>query len=354
MRFCYIGHRLHERSKSTVFLLEILREIGEVDVFSSDPDAETVDDDDELVARVAVADYDCYVFLQTEYIAARLRPLGVGRLVIIPMYDGAHGIPDAFWRQFVHARFISFCRVHHEHLEALDCRSTSFQFYPEPRPVPARDVSKRTAFFWERRPDKEVNLGSVVSLCRQLEVTALHVHAAPDFARHARPTSRLNGALIDGVAITRSRWFDSRDEYEAVARDPLFFFAPRLQEGIGMAILEAMSIGQIVVAPDRPTVNEYVSHLTTGILYDPAKPKITCRLDSQALDRMSAAARQKIEFGRADWLADIDRLKSLLLDDGRRCSTRDVSSRFMNSLRRSASERSFGGRREVSVAEQAS
>ena len=340
MRFCYIGHSFHERSKSTVFLLDLLKELGSVEAYSSDPDGDRASDD-QLATYLSQKTFDCFVFLQTEYFAARLRPVVSGRFVLVPMFDGAAGVQDVFWRQFVHDRFISFCRLHHEHLEALDCRSACFQFFPELQAVPQRNLIEPDAFFWERRPDTVINLSLVVNLCHQIGVRTLHIHAAPDFLRHARTSSRRSKSQAQGIAISSSDWFDRREDYQAVAGAPVFFFAPRLQEGIGMAVLEAMSRGQIVVAPDRPTVNEYVSHGTTGILYDPEDAKIDLPLGEAIIERMSAAARRKIEDGRADWLIDVDRLKSILLDDRRRWSTRDVSSHFMNLLRRSASKRRF-------------
>ena len=339
LRFCYVGHRFHERSESTSFLLELLRDIGQVDVFASDPDADP-SEDDKLVAQIAGARYDCHVFLQTEYVAARLRPFITGRVIIVPMYDGAVGRPDLFWQQFVHATFISFSRTHHEHLETLGCRSAHFAFFPALQPATDYAFVEAGAFFWERRPDTKVNLHSVLQLCRQLDITSLHVHSAPDFESLARPMSRLD-PHIEAIKLTRSQWFEKRQDYDVIAGAPLFFFAPRLTEGIGMTVLEAMSRGQIVVAPDLPTVNEYISHGTTGILYNPDNPNISLRLEEAALKQISAAARQKIEYGRADWLADTHRLRSILLNDGQRWSTRDVSSHFMNSLRRSASQRAF-------------
>ena len=256
------------------------------------------------------------------------------------MYDGAVGRADSFWRQFVGVRFISFCRTHHEHLRELDCASASFQYFPPLTLKLERDSGRRNAFFWERRPDLAINLAVVLDLCRQLEITELHVHAAPDFDR-IKNTSRRRITQAGPISLTWSTWFEQPEDYKAAATASLFFFAPRLREGIGMASLEAMSAGQIVVAPDLPSVNEYVSHATSGILYDPHNPKIELSLNEAALLRMSAAARQKAEIGRSLWLNDVDRLKSLLLHDGRRWSTEDASSRFINDLRAAASRRVF-------------
>jgi glycosyltransferase involved in cell wall biosynthesis len=165
----------------------------------------------------------------------------------------------------------------------------------------------------------------------------------PDFAADAPP--RTSG-VIDGVDVVVSRWFDRREAFEVAAGGPAFFFAPRPLEGIGMACLEAMARGQIVIAPDLPAANEYVAHLTSGLLYDPvAPPEGTAlpMLDDVAVTRMSQAARRKAVEGRRTWLADIDRLKSILADDGRRWSTSDASAAFARTIRAAARARMADG-----------
>jgi glycosyltransferase involved in cell wall biosynthesis len=165
----------------------------------------------------------------------------------------------------------------------------------------------------------------------------------PDFADGA--PERTSGT-IDGVEIVVSRWFDRREEFAAVAAAPAFFFAPRPLEGIGMASLEAMARGQIVVAPDLPATNEYVAHLTSGLLYDPEAAAGRDGLTPpgrEAVAQMSRAARRKAVEGRRTWLSDIPRLKSILANDGQRWSTSDASAGFGRALRRAARERASNG-----------
>ena len=51
------------------------------------------------------------------------------------------------------------------------------------------------------------------------------------------------------------------------------YFAPREAEGIGHSFIEALSLGLCVVAPDAPTMNEYITNGVNGILYDPFFPQ---------------------------------------------------------------------------------
>jgi len=341
MKICFVGHSFHERTRSSDFIRAILGELGELTVINSSPD-EDRRSDDAVVQEFLDNDYDLWVFHQTEYVAARLLPLGLSNAVIAPMYDGAWGLPDDFFRQFVTCRFLSYSRTLHTRLQRLDQRSATFEFWPEPAPVVERSVERDawSAFFWERRPLMVPNARSVAQQCRALDIGRLHVHMAPDFPAEAVSTMGIrHRGEIGGVAISTSTWFESGEEFRAVAGEPLFHFAPRLREGIGMTMLEAMARGQIVVAPDRPTANEYIGHLSSGILYDPERPLDLPDLSPNEVAEMSAAARQRVVRGHETWQADRERLISFLLDDGRRWPNTDAGAHFGLEIRRAARAR---------------
>lgn len=343
MKFCYVGHKFHKKTRSNLFFLDLLKSLGEVEEFYSSPD-EPGSSDDALIGELSKSDFDCYVFWQTEYVAEKLLALGLGRFVIAPMYDGAAGRPSEFWRQFADAQFISFSRVHHEELQRCGCRTAYFQFFPEPGPSPLYDFSgPLSAFFWERRPSHEPTLQRVVRLCSQLGIGSLHLHAAADLGQAlGQRLRRPETFVMDDVQVTTSSWFEDRSELDRIVEGAHFYFAPRALEGIGMSFLEAMARGQIVVAPDRPTMNEYVRHRTTGVLYEFSDADIDCKLTVEMMSGISRAAMRKTATGYAQWLLDQDRLISLILDDGRRWSTRDASSHFRNQIRRRAAQRARG------------
>lgn len=336
-RFCYVGHSFHQQTKSTVFIKEILSRLGSVVEFSSSPDG-AAGADDELLRTLANSDFDCYVFLQTEYIAKKLAGLNLGRFVIIPMYDGAVGRPNDYWRGFVNAQFISFSRAHHELLQSINCKTAYFRYFPEQttkfQDLP--DVAKRDAFFWERRPDKKLNLPLVINICRVLKVASLHVHQAHDF-----PDTDAYQFIGPGQAgeleLTSSVWFDDKAALTKISSRPSFYFAPRLREGIGMSFLEAMGRGQIVVAADLPTMSEYLCHGVTAVLYNPDDPHINFNLSDNEIVDMRRVVLQKAMDLRAEWLKDIVRLESLFIGDNQRWSTRDYSSHFVAEIRKSAS-----------------
>ena len=62
------------------------------------------------------------------------------------------------------------------------------------------------------------------------------------------------------------------------------------------------------MAPDCPTMNEYIKHNVNGLLYDPDNPK---PLDFSNAEALGKEARFSIEKGRIVWL---DKISEVIAD----------------------------------------
>jgi hypothetical protein len=336
MRIAFVDHPDHERTGSSRFAREAVALVGETTVLlagANDPHA-----DDAVVDAFLSGRHDRWVFWQTETVAARLVPLGLRGAVLVPMLHRVYPAPDAHFLQFILSRFAVFTRALHTRLQSLGCRSAHFAYAPEPLPIVERAAEKAawSAFFWQRQDDEVPNGPSVIAQCRALGIARLHIR------RSAGDES--GQALVDlgrreGVAVTVSAFTDDPATARALARHAHVVFAPRPYEGLGLTILEAMAAGQVVIAPDLPAANERIGHMTSGILYELARPLDLPHLTAERLAALGVAARARAAAAHADWLADRDRLASYILDDGRRWSAADGSAAFVNQLRRRAHER---------------
>ena len=114
--------------------------------------------------------------------------------------------------------------------------------------------------------------------------------------------------------VRTSEWFQSKSDYEAALENALVFFAPRPVEGIGFSFLEAMARGCCVVASDSPTMNEYITHGETGLLYNPRAP---IPLDLSNARAMGENARRHVKSGHLAWLSRREELLNFI-DGGRR------------------------------------
>ena len=68
-----------------------------------------------------------------------------------------------------------------------------------------------------------------------------------------------------------------------------------------MAFLEAMARGQCVVAADRPTMSEYITHGVNGLLFDPDR---LVPMNLSDVVRLGERARGLVALGHARWRRD--------------------------------------------------
>jgi hypothetical protein len=86
MRICFVGHEFHLKSRSHMFFLDTLKQMGDVQEVYYAPDSADGEKPDDLALRIASLDVDQFVFWQTEPVAASLlRYRDVKRMVLVPM-----------------------------------------------------------------------------------------------------------------------------------------------------------------------------------------------------------------------------------------------------------------------------
>jgi glycosyltransferase involved in cell wall biosynthesis len=65
-----------------------------------------------------------------------------------------------------------------------------------------------------------------------------------------------------------------------------------------MSFLEAMALGAVVIAANRPTMNEYITSGENGILFEPLVPSM---IDFDKIGNISENAKDSIAEGRRKW-----------------------------------------------------
>lgn len=307
MRIAFIDHSFHRETRSSEFFLDLLGRAGDVDVFLDESWRRgTAAPFGEICSR----DYDMAVVFQSESAAAEMAkrrpPFPV---VFVPMWDSSGSFGRAFWTaDLAGLRVVCFSQAQFQQLARWGVDAYPVRYWPEPPTVAelVRDNALR-AFFWWRREEWPVR--RIGALCDAHRVSSLHVHLGPD------PGHVLDEAQLADLPfpVTVSRWGASPGEYRSALSNADVVFAPRLEEGIGMAVLEAMAAGKVVVAPDRPTMNEYITDGVTGYLvpdnYD--KPLVLDR--AQEIGRR---ARLGAFDGRGQWECGIPALLDWMVAGG--------------------------------------
>jgi hypothetical protein len=285
-KLAYIGHSYHEKTKSSAFFLEHLRQYFDVEVILDRewsgvplPDLSFLDDR-----------YFGVVFFQTQPTRNLLRQIGNENVIFVPMYDSIVGRGYRYWRQFRELKIVNFSSTLHTKLLKWGFDTMYIQYFPKPSAFTGGSANE--IFFWQRVSRIDV---SVIARLFEGESVKIHIHKALD--PHEIPGEDA-GYDEEGLEITSSSWFDTREEMLDVVRRKGIYVAPREHEGIGMSFLEAMAMGKAVVAVDSPTMNEYIEHMKTGYLFDLERPE---KIDFSTVHEVQRNAHERVCDGYQAW-----------------------------------------------------
>lgn len=283
----YIGHSYHNKTKSTQFLKDMLASQYDVDFFSYDPSVEKLP-----FNQLKKIKYDIVVLFQVMPSLRLLKKyLDYEHGIFFPMFDAVPQLDDPRWYEYREFRIINFSRTVHDELRALGFDSHYFQYFPKPADN-FEFGDEKSLFFWQRRQE-EIDIRTIEKTIDTDELTHIHIHKATDpNSAFAEPGKKLL------PKCSFSNWFDNKEELVACMQRSALYFAPRKFEGIGMSFLEAMAMGRCVIAPDHPTMNEYIVHRETGFLYDFYNLQ---RIELQDISRIQKNTYEYIKQGYQEW-----------------------------------------------------
>jgi hypothetical protein len=256
----------------------------------------------EAWSRIPGTKWDLLVVWQGHQSPSELEAFGARSVVLIPMYDdSAHD--KASWDPYLGFKVLSFSQTLGQNLISWghDCLVVQY-FQPVPSLQVSIEPSRLKGFFWPRTP--ALTWKDLRPRLEGIQWESFHLHlTSPEGGLPPDSTD------IEQFKIVQTKWFERVEEYQKALSSASVFFAPRLSEGIGMAFLEAMALGMCVVAPNYPTMSEYIEHGVNGLLYDPLVPET---IDLSIAQALGARARLSSEKGRAAWELSLPRLQAFL------------------------------------------
>ena len=304
MGFAYVGHSYHAVTGSTAFFKDILTQHTELDEYLDDGwrGGKSVDP-----REIAAGGYERIFVFQIADIAVALANLMPERVVFVPMWDGCSSLKQEFWAGLGQIRVLSFSWALHRRLREWNLDSFHTQYFPDPdKFLKVSDFSGLRGYLWQRR--KEIGWREVRKLSgdHRWGKFWLHIGMDPTYGECEPPSI----SEMQRFNIEITHFSPTPDAARANLCAANVFFASRMEEGVGMSFLEALARGQCVLAPDAPTMSEYITNGVNGILYDPN------RFSEQSLscaETMGSNARSYIEAGHEDWCFDkSERLPTLL------------------------------------------
>lgn len=293
----YIGHSFHQKTKSSGFLLEQLKASFDVTELYLDSQEQPIGEG----TKVQGTHFDILVIWQIMPDVQEMRKhFTWERGVFFPMYDhflDTGGLYPMVWKDYADFTIICFSRKLHEELTASGFDAKYIKYFPQPKPV---DEWGREdgVFFWQRRDLP--SLQTLMAVAEPLHIRHIHLHQVPDPG--FRSTQLPMG--FSDIQMTSTQWFEKKEDMFREIGKYAYYMAPRLYEGIGLSFLDAMSMGRCVIAPNTPTMNEYIADGVNGILYScegstHKVPRKTISLDVRTLQ---ANAYHTIEQGYKEWM----------------------------------------------------
>ncbi|MDM8554073.1 glycosyltransferase [Desulfococcaceae bacterium HSG7] len=295
-KLAYIDHSFHIKSTATLFLINILKKYYEVEIFWDEFYSSGLRVD---LGKIAAQKFDTLILFQQldVYTIDELESLNCDNIILIPMYDACFGYSDEYWLVYRNFKFINFSKTLHLKLKKLGIVSVYFQYFLNPviSKQQNQNFTKLNGFFWQRTGD--ITWNQIKTIVKKTDFNKIHIHTAVDPPGY--PIVLPSKHETEKYNVTVSDWFPEKDDYFKLISDTNVFFAPRPHEGIGMSFIEAMTMGQCVVAPDNPTMNEYITHGVNGLLYDPKAPR---SLDFSDIETLSVNAKKYMYKGYRKWI----------------------------------------------------
>lgn len=299
MKICFIGHKNHKSTLSNRFFLDIIEENAIVDQYYFD------ESNYWEISKLYDSNYDLVICYQYDFMAPSFIARGYPT-VVVPMYDGSEHHASSHWDLLVGSRVVNFSYNLHIKAKKAGVDDMYVKYFPDPSLYKQVDYSQRKAFFWQRRPN-HLDWRTVKNKILGDQLDAFHLHAPSDdkLLSGIIPSAREQ----ESFNITVSTWFDTQKEMNDLMDQYNIYIAPRATEGIGMAFLEAMARGMLVIVNDKPTHNEYVSNWVNGVLYSMSNP---CFVNLGRMQELGQRARETCFEGRNRWLYSIDSLRDFI------------------------------------------
>ncbi|MGL4982870.1 MAG: glycosyltransferase [Treponemataceae bacterium] len=295
----YIGHSYHNKTRSTQFLQDMFKTKYNVDVFNFDPSK----DDYTILKKLTNQKFDVVILFQIMPSINMLKEfISFKSIAFFPMYDmyiEHYLFSNKIWLEYKDCNIINFSKTLHDNLLDKGFSSYYIQYFPESIKID-NFGDEKSIFFWQRTTD--ISAATIDALLEEKEVKHLHIHKALDPNHYfIEPNSEWKSK------VTYSTWYEKKEDMLEDIKKAALYIAPRRYEGIGMSFLEAMAMRRCVIAPNNPTMNEYIVDGQTGILYDLENPH---KISLNNIQQIQKNTQTYIQQGYQSWESN----KNIILD----------------------------------------
>lgn len=295
-KIVFIAHSYHKKTHSYDFIYEYLKEFFEVELLF-DEEWET---GKKLDWRQFGETYKAVVIFQMfPDTKEDFDKIGCKNVVYLPMYDQVESWHFSKWLMCKNVKIVSFSSTLDKKLTKWGFNSIYVQYFIEPKEFSPGNSDE--VFFWQRL--SKININTIKKIFKNSDVK-IHIHKTVDPGQNfVQPTKNDE----DKFKITYSEWFDTKAQMQDFIKTKGIYIAPRFTEGIGMSFLEAIAQGKVVIANNKPTMNEYIKNGKTGFLCNFKFPRA---INLKNIEKIQKNTYEYALKGYGNWLVD----RKLIID----------------------------------------
>ena len=301
----FVDHSFHKKTHSFDFFRKILSDNVEID--------DLWDDHWKGGGRVKINilnRYQYIVFAQSINEYKDLKKIK-GKIIWLPMYDNEttsiYRLDRALYYKLLASipiRVICFSEKVYKRFVTLGLDCLLVKYYLNPSGYKkVSDYQSKRIFLWDRGNISFQDAKNIIGK-QKIGRFILKIDYDPGL-KNKMPSKKdikqYNLEIIEGAI--------PKDKYLEILSRANIFICPRKKEGIGMSFLEAMAMGQLVIAHNDSTMNEYIESAKNGILIDNWDDEI----DLTNFNKMGIEARKTCEQGYKNWQSSHDKIISFML-----------------------------------------
>ena len=262
-RLAYIDYWSHKYTRSGDFLREILSEEFEIkDFWWKERDK---------IPLKEINEFEYIFFFHVFFPYQIMKKFKNKKIMWAPMYDALNFrnsfFKSIFWKQMssLGIKVLKFSNKISDSIgkEEIDTLKLNYFLKPEFNSN-TKQQKKLNIFFWDRG---RIKANEWLNIFEEKEVDKIVCFPKPDPGEkidrneYLEIKKKYNLELID-------QEFMPKDEFINLMKKCNVFIAPRKKEGIGIAMVEAISRGIYIIGYNDSTMNEYISNNKIGFIFD--------------------------------------------------------------------------------------
>ena len=295
-KLAFVDHNFHKKTKSGDFLREIFKEQYIIkDIWwSSRKENELIDQ---------LKDFENIFFFQSLIPFYDLIKLKNKNLMWAPMYDNLP-LNNIYWKKiiFSNIKILSFSKKINFQAKKFGCDFLKLKYFIKPKNYKIqKKIKKVNFFFWYRGGIKLTDWLNSIDSNIVKKIIYLDI---PDPGKKSEIIEEKIIKKYKIKKVLNNQILNKKRYIEYVKRCDVFI-TPRKQEGIGMSLVEAISMNKYLFAYNDATMNEYIVNKKIGLLFN--KKKIT-QFKLRNLNNNFNYRKKYADLGYKNWHVDKNKI----------------------------------------------